>query len=143
MSTGADAPLTPRRPRLLFIDDEAGVLDGLRNLLRKERHCWEMAFVVDPTDAAERVQATPFDVVVTDLRMPRMDGAQLLGIVREHTPATVRIVLSGQAELEVVARADDVADLSLSKPCDAAALRAALYDAVALAAARAAAGRPG
>jgi YesN/AraC family two-component response regulator len=119
------------RPRILFVDDEPGVLDGLRDLLRKERKRWDMVFAVDPADALRRLADSTFDVVVTDIRMPRMDGTQLLTIVRERFPSTVRIVLSGHADREALERAAGVADLALSKPCDAAVLRSTLVRAVA------------
>ena len=113
-------------PRILFVDDEKQVLDGLQNLLRKERRRWEMAFATGAQEALALVDREPFDVVVTDMRMPGMDGAQLLQHVKERHPATARIVLSGHAEQEAAVRALQVAHQFLSKPCDGEFLRATI-----------------
>jgi len=76
-----------------------------------------MSFVASGTVAVERMQERPYDVVVTDMRMPGMDGARLLEIVNERWPETVRIVLSGYAELQQTVRLVSVAHQYLSKPC--------------------------
>jgi putative nucleotidyltransferase with HDIG domain len=104
--------------RVLFVDDEQPLLDGLRDVLRKQRKRWEMHFVSDARTAIERMQAQPFDAVVTDMRMPGMDGAALLAHVKVHFSATARIILSGQADRDSVLRALPNAHQFLSKPCD-------------------------
>jgi len=65
------------------------------------------------------MRQTPFDVIVSDMRMPEMDGATLLGIVKDEHPRTVRIVLSGHSEMEATLRTLAVAHQFLHKPCDA------------------------
>src|SRR5581483_11833495 len=70
--------------------------------------------------------ASPFDVVVTDMRMPEMDGAQLLEQVQNRFPGIVRLVLSGYFEMEMAMRAVPVAHQYLAKPCDAEKLRLAI-----------------
>jgi len=109
--------------RILFVDDEPLVLDGLRRMLRAYRREWTMHFCEGPEEALATMAAEPFDVVVTDMRMPVMDGAELLTRVRELYPDTVRIVLSGQSEQEHVLRAVGPAHQYLSKPCDPESLR--------------------
>lgn len=104
--------------RVMFVDDEQQLLDGLRDVLRKQRKRWEMHFISDARVAIERMQAQPFDAVVTDMRMPGMDGAALLAHVKEHFPASARIILSGQADRDSVLRALPNAHQFLSKPCD-------------------------
>ena len=84
--------------RILFVDDEAKVLDGLRNLLRRQRHEWDMLFALSGAAALEELAKAPVDVIVSDMRMPGMDGAELLTRVRTLYPQTARIVLSGHAE---------------------------------------------
>lgn len=108
----------PTLKRILFVDDERYLLDGLRDALRPYRREWAMSFVTSGEDALARLGSEPHDIVVSDLRMPGMDGATLLARVRETHPATVRIVLSGQAELRMVARAAGVAHRLLAKPCE-------------------------
>jgi HD-like signal output (HDOD) protein/CheY-like chemotaxis protein len=104
--------------RILFVDDEPQVLENLRARLRKQRTTWDMTFVASGADALRELVASPFDVIITDLRMPVMDGAQLLLRVREDHPHTVRIVLSGQTEQEVSRRMAHVAHQFVAKPCE-------------------------
>jgi HD-like signal output (HDOD) protein len=117
---------TPSLKRILFVDDEQNVLDGLRNLLRKHRKRWHMAFALGARAALEEMEREPFEIVVSDMRMPGMDGAELLRVVKERYPATARVVLSGHADQELVTRALPVAQQYLSKPCDAEQLRLVL-----------------
>jgi HD-like signal output (HDOD) protein len=112
--------------RIVFVDDEQGVLDGLQNLLRKQRKEWEMVFALGGTAALAELAQKPADVVVTDMRMPGMDGAALLEKIRDLYPATTRIVLSGHAEREAVVRAVPVTHQFLSKPCEGETLRAVI-----------------
>lgn len=105
--------------RVLFVDDEPAVLDGLRGRLRALRSRWEMAFVEDAARAIAEMEVRPVDVIVSDMRMPGMDGARLLSTVRDRWPETIRIVLSGYAEDEQSKRLLTVAHQYLNKPCDA------------------------
>jgi HD-like signal output (HDOD) protein len=109
--------------RILLVDDEQNVLDGLRNLLRSRRHEWEMSFACGGEAALALLEKTAFDVVVTDMRMPRLDGAALLARVKDLQPKAVRIVLSGQTEAESVMKAVFVAHRFLAKPCEPQLLR--------------------
>ncbi len=104
--------------RILFVDDEQAVLEGLRGMLHRQRRLWDMTFTQDPRAALDELGRAPFDVVVADMRMPGMDGAELLGQVKERYPAVARLVLSGHADHATVARALPVAQQYLSKPCD-------------------------
>jgi HD-like signal output (HDOD) protein/CheY-like chemotaxis protein len=112
--------------RILFVDDEPNILDGLRSLLRKQRHVWDMTFVSGGEEALAHLAAHPVDVIVTDMRMPRMDGATLLLQVQQQYPHVVRIVLSGQTEQDVARRMVHVAHQFLSKPCDGRELQQAI-----------------
>lgn len=104
--------------RLLFVDDESLVLQGLRRTLHSMREEWDMTFVDSAEGALEALAGKPFDAIITDMKMPRMDGAQLLEEVKQRYPAIVRIVLSGQANREAVLRSLGPAHQYLSKPCD-------------------------
>jgi putative nucleotidyltransferase with HDIG domain len=103
--------------RILFVDDEPEVLAGLRSRLHRLHTKWEMKFVDSGAVAIERMQERPYDVIVTDMRMPAMDGTKLLEIVSERWPQTVRVVLSGYAELQQAVRLVPFAHQYLSKPC--------------------------
>jgi HD-like signal output (HDOD) protein len=104
--------------RVLFVDDEAHILESLRDALRPRRREWRMTFVGSGEAALAELDRQPHDVVVSDMRMPGMDGAALLAEIQRRHPGTVRIVLSGFAEMEAVARAATVAHRFLAKPCD-------------------------
>jgi HD-like signal output (HDOD) protein len=108
---------------ILFVDDDPNVLSGLRDLLRSHRKEWEMEFVGSGELALARLEARPFDVVVSDMRMPKMDGSTFLKKTKERHPGTVRIVLSGQTEMELAMKTVSIAHQFLSKPCHADQLR--------------------
>ncbi len=108
--------------RVLFVDDEPHVLDGLRVALRAQRRRWTMAFALGGEAAVALVAREPFDVVVTDMRMPRVDGCQVLAATQAHLPGAARIVLSGFAEVEATLRALPVAHQFVAKPCEPAIL---------------------
>lgn len=103
--------------QILFVDDEQDILNGLRRALRKQREGWQMSFALSGEDALEEMEAAHFDIIVTDMRMPGMDGAELLEIVRERHPHTVRIILSGYSEEDGVLRTIGPAHRYLAKPC--------------------------
>ena len=111
---------------VLFVDDEPRILEGLRRMLRAQHHEWEMAFAPGGEAALAMMEASPFDVIVSDMRMPEMDGATLLTRVRDLYPQVVRIVLSGHTELSTALRVVPVAHQFLAKPCDAGTLRVAV-----------------
>lgn len=119
-------PLVAAKKRILFVDDEPSILAGLQNLLYKDRRRWDMTFASSGEAALEKLHAQPFDVVVSDMRMPGMDGATLLNRVKDASPATARIMLSGHAEREAIVRALPALHQLLAKPCDAATLRATI-----------------
>ena len=108
--------------RILFVDGEPQLLEGLRDLLRRQRREWTMVFALGAEAALAELGAATFDVVVSDMHMPGMDGATLLGQVRERYPNVVRIVLSGQTSTESALRAVPVAHRFLAKPCQPSAL---------------------
>jgi len=111
---------------IVFVDDEPLVLEGLQNLLRRRRREWQMYFLPDPTQALQFLQEHPVDILVTDLRMPGMDGADLIREVQRRHPGVIRMILSGQADQDVTARTAPIAHRILSKPCDAGTLQGAI-----------------
>jgi putative nucleotidyltransferase with HDIG domain len=113
-------------PRILFVDDEESILYGLRNLLRKHRRVWDTVYALGGQAALEELARAPVDVIVTDMRMPGMDGAALLHKVMHDYPSVARIVLSGHADKAAFLRVRPVAHQFLSKPCDGEVLRIVL-----------------
>lgn len=115
--------------RVLFVDDEPNVLDGLKRTLRGFRQEWDMRFALGGTAALAALDQVPADVVVTDMRMPVMDGEAVLAEVRRRSPQTVRIVLTGECSREVMIRITTLAHRILTKPCDPDDLRGAVAQA--------------
>lgn len=108
--------------RILFVDDELELLDSLRARLHRHRHEWEMIFVSSGAEVFPVLEQQPVDLIVSDVRMPGIDGGELLRVLREHWPQTIRIVLSGYAEQTQILRLISLAHQYVSKPCDASKL---------------------
>ena len=108
---------------VLFVDDEQSILQGIKRVTRSMRSDWDMHFCDSGPEALELLRQRDIDVVVSDMRMPGMDGAELLGHVRTLHPGIARIILSGYADEESVYRSTRVAHQFLSKPCDVEELR--------------------
>jgi len=106
-----------RKCKILFVDDEPQILQGLQRMLRALRGEWDMGFVEGGAEALSLLQREPFDVVVTDMRMPGMDGVQLLRELKLRFPGVIRIVLSGYSDQEMVLKSVPLAHQFLSKPC--------------------------
>lgn len=118
--------------RLLFVDDEAHLLDGLKRALRPMRHEWRMTFVTGGAEALSTLEQAPFDVVVSDMRMPGMDGAQLMNEIQRRYPQVIRIVLSGHSDREMVYHSIGASHQYLAKPCEIEHLKAVIQRACAL-----------
>ncbi|MFQ5554436.1 MAG: response regulator [Acidimicrobiia bacterium] len=112
--------------RVLLVDDEERVLEGYRRVLRKH---FEITTALSGKEGLEAAEGNGgYAVIVSDYRMPEMNGVQLLSKVRELYPDTVRIMLTGQADLAAIVAAINESDVFrfLSKPCPADALAAVL-----------------
>jgi putative nucleotidyltransferase with HDIG domain len=112
--------------RIVFVDDEASALQAMQRALHDMRTEWSMVFASSGAAALDELAKTPADVVVSDMRMPGMDGWQLLREVKKLHPQTVRLVLSGHADPTSIMRTVGVAHQYLAKPCERAALKAAI-----------------
>jgi HD-like signal output (HDOD) protein/ActR/RegA family two-component response regulator len=86
---------------ILFVDDERDILNGLRRSLYPLCDRWNMLFVESGARAIEIMQQQKVNVVITDMRMPVMNGVQLLQTVRKGNPETIRIMLTGQADKDI------------------------------------------
>jgi HD-like signal output (HDOD) protein len=104
--------------RVLFVDDEPMLLQGLKAGFYARRKDWDMQFAQGGAKAVELMQQAHFDVLVTDLMMPGVDGITLLARARTDSPDTIRIVLSGYANEEQSQRLMLLAHRYLSKPCE-------------------------
>jgi len=105
--------------KVLFVDDEARVLEALERVLFDVAGDWETRFLTSTDLALAELAKQPYDVIVSDLRMPGLDGVALLTRVAELYPRTVRIVLSGHSDEEAALKMIHVAHQFLAKPCTA------------------------
>ncbi len=112
--------------RILFVDDEANVLEAMRRTMRSMRNEWSMEFVQSGDAALESLARSPADVIVSDMRMPGMDGWQLLAEAKSLYPQTVRLVLSGHADPGAIMRLVGTAHQYIAKPGDTETLKAAI-----------------
>lgn len=103
---------------ILFVDDDLNLLRGLRRVLHKQREDWDITFLDSPVEALKLLDQSAFDVVVSDMRMPELDGASLLSEVERRHPGTVRVVLSGYTEEKSVLRTIGPTHQYLAKPCN-------------------------
>lgn len=118
--------------KILFVDDEPNVLQGLKRMLRGMRNEWDMVFAESGEEALRILEGDAFEVVVTDMRMPGMHGAELLKKIQKKFPEIVRIVLSGHSDQELILKSVRTAHQYLSKPCDAETLKNTMSRACAL-----------
>lgn len=118
--------------KILFVDDEPRILRAIERMLFDMVDEWEMDFVTSAVEALEFLEHDPVDVIVTDMRMPGMDGAELLKEIQGRSPNIVRIILSGHTEMEAALRALPVAHQFLSKPCDPELLKSVIERACSL-----------
>ena len=112
--------------RILFVDDESKILDGIRRMLYSQRERWDMQFALGGEAALKACEECSFDVVISDMRMPGMDGATLLGHIRDRYPSAARLILSGYSENALARRAVPVAHRFLAKPCNALELQSTI-----------------
>ncbi len=118
------------KPAVLFVDDEANILQGLRRMLRGMRSEWDMDFAEGGEAALSALSGKPFDAIVTDMKMPGMNGAELLDRVSALYPRSIRLILSGEADTEATFRTVKTSHQFLAKPSNserlAAIIKAAL-----------------
>ena len=117
-----------RKWEILFVDDDQRILDGLASSLWRLRRSWDMTFACGGEAAIALLDTRRFDAIVTDMRMPLVDGEAVLASFAERSPCTVRVILSGQTEGDVLCRTTTIAHQFLAKPCPVAELRQCLDD---------------
>lgn len=126
----------PEQPGVLLVDDEPLVLRALerqlRGILRSPRPAYRIESHTSPAAALRRAQEVDFDVVVSDYRMPEMNGVAFLRAFRALQPTAARLILSGHADLAGLADAINVAGILrfLAKPWDEAELVFAIESAL-------------
>src|SRR5579871_4093169 len=104
--------------RILFVDDEVAALDGYRRLLHRN---FQIDTAVGAAEGLHKIaESGSYAVVVSDMRMPDMDGAAFLAMVRKVAPDTVRLAITGYADMETAGRAINEGNIFrfLTKPCE-------------------------
>jgi DNA-binding NtrC family response regulator len=112
--------------RILFVDDEVILSQSLSRSIRPMRDKWDCEFASSGKEALNILSEKSFDLVVSDMRMPEMDGAELLTKIKHTYPETMRFVLSGQAEEGVFLRSLGSMHQFLAKPCEFSVLEKAI-----------------
>ena len=120
------------RKRIIFVDDDPRILRGIERMMMFMDEEWEIGYVESGPEALENLARSPFDVVVSDMRMPGMDGAELLEEVSKRYPQMVRIILSGQSDQEMIMKSVGPTHQYLSKPFEGEKLQEILHRAFAL-----------
>ncbi len=109
--------------RILFVDDDVEVLNGIRRMLFARRNSWQMRFLSDPREALDSLGRQPADLIVSDLQMPEIDGVEVLQQVRQRCPETIRYVLTGVLDHPRLTCALRCAHHLIAKPCRPEQLR--------------------
>jgi response regulator RpfG family c-di-GMP phosphodiesterase len=107
----------PQNANIVFVDDDLNVLRGLRRRMMGVRPQWTIRFFESAELALVGLAEHPADVVVSDMRMPSMDGAEFLRIVAQQSPKTSRILLSGYADEAAIQDGTAATHHFLTKPC--------------------------
>ena len=101
--------MDPEKTSIVFVDDDSSLLASLRRSLHRFRHDWQMEFCPSAKEALHHLEEKQVDVVVSDIRMPNMDGTELMQAVARNHQGVIRFILSGQAEKETILKlVDDV-----------------------------------
>ncbi len=115
---------------VLFVDDEPNILKGYKRIFIGKRKSWNIHFADSGTAALKILENTPMDIIITDMRMPGMDGAQLLNTIRLKYPHIIRIILSGQSDENKIMNSVQSTHQFLAKPCNAATIERAVEQSV-------------
>jgi CheY-like chemotaxis protein len=115
-----------QRTRILFVDDDPQILRALRNVLRRDAGRWDLVFVEGGQAALDELANGFFDVVVSDMHMPEVDGTRVMEYVRESSPSTMRLIVTGSVDDGDTERVRALVHELLEKPCPPSVLRAAI-----------------
>ncbi|CAA6604722.1 CheY-like receiver [Rhodospirillaceae bacterium LM-1] len=121
------------KPKVLFVDDEAALLDAIHRSLRSFAASWDMTFLTNPVEALAAAKSGQFDVIVSDLRMPGMDGLEMLKNLRDAGVQSQAIILTGTGDMAQAVQAINTIRIFrfYTKPCPSSALASGIEDAIA------------
>ncbi len=105
------------KPKILFVDDSQHILDAMKRRFASIKSEWDIVFCSSGLNALELMGLDYYRMIFTDLQMPEMDGLELLNIIKDHHPDTTRVIISGNADNEVMLKTYDSVHHFLPKPC--------------------------
>ena len=116
--------------RILFVDDEVNILQSLKRVFRKEKT--RIDFVSDSAEAIEKISTEKYSVIVSDMRMPKLNGIDILKAAQKQQPDSVRIVLSGYTDKNHLLEAINEGHIHrfISKPWDEDEFKLSIKDAI-------------
>jgi putative nucleotidyltransferase with HDIG domain len=118
--------------KILFVDDEPFLLAGIKRILRPYSAEWDVKTAESGEEALKMLETIPIDVVVSDLRMPGMNGIDFFKKLMEKYPSVIRIMLSAESDTKLLLRAVECAHQFLSKPCEAFTIKTTVENACTL-----------
>lgn len=107
-------------------------MQGLQRMLHSMRSEWDLEYANSAFEALRKLEKSDFHVVVSDMRMPKMDGAEFLSLVKTKYPKVIRFILSGHSDKELIMKSIGATHQYLTKPCDAETLKNTLTRALTL-----------
>lgn len=107
---------------ILFVDDEINVISGLKRMLNSLKNEWGLYFSTSGEEALTLLENNSIDMIVTDMRMPGMNGAELLTRVQLKYPQMIKVILSGHSDEELILKSTNAAHQFITKPCNAETL---------------------
>jgi putative nucleotidyltransferase with HDIG domain len=111
---------------ILFVDEEPLFLSAIKRSFRNMRNEWNLLFASSPAEALQTADQTPVDVFVMGMMFTGRSGLELLNEIRDRHPGSVRIIVSGHADQNLILKSVDLAHQFLAKPCDNNDLKAAI-----------------
>ena len=120
------------KQRILFVDDEAMLLEMYRLVFESDQDRWDIQFAPGAMEALEMMEQQPFDVIVSDMRMPGMSGADLFQEVMKKYPKSSRLIMSGYADQEQIAKCIGATHQFIAKPFDIKLLKSTIWRVCAL-----------
>ncbi|MBN2644160.1 MAG: response regulator [Desulfuromonadaceae bacterium] len=108
---------------ILFVDDDAVLLSSLKRLLGRIDLNAKICFANSASDALIIMEEAPIDLIVADMCMARMNGHQLLLLVKERYPSTIRVMMTGSPDYDIYRNSMDVCQYFLFKPVQISALQ--------------------
>ena len=120
------------KQRILFVDDEAMLLEMYRLVFESDQERWDIQFAPGAKEALEMMEKAPFDVIVSDMRMPGMSGADLFQEVMKKYPKSSRLIMSGYSDQEQIAKCIGATHQFIAKPFDIKLLKNTIWRVCAL-----------